>query len=147
MPPCLSEIVVKFAHSRSQKPLRFPATQKRIVTECQYTFSQQSAGRHNTLDFAGAKSCAKWSFAPFGNPRFLEIALAIRQLHLSFMPCDFSKTTKQKAVCLPSSFGSIPFCFARNEDDENARRFQKGLRDRFNIHIDLNMQFGYNEIG
>jgi len=44
-PPRLNETVVMFAHSRSQKSLRFPAAQKRISTKCQYTFSQQSAGQ------------------------------------------------------------------------------------------------------
>jgi hypothetical protein len=76
---------------------------------------------------------------PLETPSFLEIASAIRQLLLSFMPCGFSKTTKQKAVCLPLSFGSIPFRFAMDEDNENALHFQKELHSRFNIHIDINV--------
>ena len=96
-PPCLSEIVVKFAHSRSQNSLRFPATQKRIVTECQYTFSQQSAGRHNTLDFATQNRVPKVGFAPFGNPLFSRNRIAHQTASLVSQALRFLQNYKTKS--------------------------------------------------
>ena len=68
MPALLVKMSRDFLATRSKIPPRFPAAQKRISTECIYTFSRQAEGRHNTLDFAKAKSCAKEGCGPLWKP-------------------------------------------------------------------------------
>ena len=66
IPAATSETVQCFAHSHSQKPVRFPAGQSECFHPAKPSFypSVMTAGiTHYTLQ---AKSCAKW--APFGNP-------------------------------------------------------------------------------
>ena len=66
IPAATSETVQCFAHSHSQKPVRFPAGQSECFHPAKPSFypSVMTAGiTHYTLQ---AKSCAKG--APFGNP-------------------------------------------------------------------------------
>ena len=68
MPVLLVKTSRDFLATRSKIPSHFPAAHKRISTEFIYTFSRQSDGRHNTLDFAKAKSCAKEGCGPLWKP-------------------------------------------------------------------------------
>jgi len=113
--PRLNETVMKFAHIRSQNSLRFPATQKCIFTKCQYPFSQQSAGRHNTLDFATQNRVPKVGFAPFGNPLFSRNSIGFQMTLLVFHALWFLQNSKTKSgmFALPIQQHTVLFCEGR----------------------------------
>jgi hypothetical protein len=67
-PPSLPKTGRIFSPSARKSRLVFLPLQMRISTKCQYTFSRQSESRHNTLDFAAAKSCAKGGCGPLWKP-------------------------------------------------------------------------------
>ena len=66
-PPFRKQDVIFSPSARNFRPV-FLSLQKCHSTKCHDTFSQQLAGRHNTLDFAYAKSCAKWGAPPLETP-------------------------------------------------------------------------------
>jgi len=79
--PCFSRVRPQAGGFASENPARFPAAQIP-------GFSRQPEGRHNTLDFAYAKSCAKWGCGPLWKPR----RIALRSLHQSEKSCTLFLT-------------------------------------------------------
>ena len=86
-------------------------------TKCHDTFSRQSEGRHNTLDFAGAKSCAKGRQRPPLGPR--RHCLVLCQLTHSFRiwlaPISFERS------CYHGEIRGIPV-FVSYALDESSKK-------------------------
>ena len=121
---------MKFAYYCSQNSLRFPAAHMCISNKCQYTCFCQSAGRHNTLDFANAKSCAKWGAPPLETPRNCP-SLA----HQFVQSCRFYKLAphfRQYKSCKISATNVrifYSFCEKRTAaKDDRCREKQKQIR-------------------